>query len=65
MDLKSHKSLVDEGFREDGLLVLYTKSPKPKDGSTTTPIPEDFEEEIIDELKKIVILKGAIVYCGR
>jgi hypothetical protein len=42
----------------------YTRSPKPKEGSKTSPIPEDFEEEIIDELRKIVILKAAIVYCG-
>ena len=30
----------------------------------TSPIPEDFEEEIVEELKKISILKAAVVYCG-
>lgn len=32
VDVKGHKQLVDDGFREEGLLVLYTRSAKPDTG---------------------------------
>ena len=35
VDVKGHKQLVDDGFREEGLLVLYTRSAKPATGSVS------------------------------
>ena len=58
-DVKTHKSLIDDGFRDSGLLVMYTRATDPAKN-----MPEEWSEEIIEELKKIVILKGVVVECS-
>ena len=55
-------SFFGAGFRESGLMVLYTRAKNEMDENIA--LPEEWMEEIVDELKKVVILKGVVVYCG-
>jgi hypothetical protein len=43
-------------------MVLYTMAKNSEDEKVL--LPEEWVEEIVDELKKVVILKGVVVYCG-